>query len=107
LIKGLLTKDQNIIAIVGGQQTLKKKLHMAIIAHSVDKVMKIINSSGHNFLSINLSYREYTEKEGSSKAKIYNSFEIKQGASSKLISLEVEKTVEEIYEAIKRPPPLT
>ncbi len=79
---------------------------MAIIAHSVDKLLKIINSTGHDCLSINLSYREYTEKEGISKAKIHNSFEIKEGASSKLISLEVEKTIEEIYEAIKRPPPL-
>jgi len=33
-----------MIAIVGGQQTLKKKLHMSIIAHSFDKMMKILNS---------------------------------------------------------------
>lgn len=49
-----------MIAIVGGHQTLKKKLHMAIIAHSVDKILKIIKKGGKNCLSVNLSYREFT-----------------------------------------------
>ncbi len=46
-----------MIAIVGGQSTLKKKLHMAVIAHSFEKIMKIINAKKYNCLTVSLSYQ--------------------------------------------------
>ncbi len=58
----MIKHDHNVVAIVGGQATLKKKLHMATIAHSFDKIVKIINSKEYNCLTFSLSYHELIEK---------------------------------------------
>lgn len=62
VIKNVLRQDHNMVAIVGGHQTLKKKLHMSIIAHAIDKILKIVNGQDHNCLTIGFAYQEYIEK---------------------------------------------
>jgi hypothetical protein len=56
MLKNMLREDNNITAIVGGQTTLKKKIHISLIAYSLDKILKLIGSKKYNLLTINVSY---------------------------------------------------
>lgn len=53
-----MKNNHNSVAIVGAKDSLKKKLHMAYMAHAFNELLQIINSKIHNFLIFNITFQE-------------------------------------------------
>lgn len=67
---------------------------MAIIAHSFEKIIKIISSKKYNCLTFSLSYQELIEKHENSSQRISNSIEINDETQMRIVIMEAQKTIE-------------